>query len=231
MGVVKLKDNDVYNINESYWLADTLQDLNGLAEKQVGDIGELTNGTTYRYTSTGWVKRNTGGGGGSDLPDVTIEDDGKVLGVVNGAWDKMEVSEEERVVFTYNDPNVTYQEVFDAFDAGKTVLVTHNYKYFGITLVTAQAIVFSRASGTTIETFALTNADQWEDISTVNVASLSSPAFTGTPTAPTAAAGTNTTQIATTAFVQTAVAGAGGGIGRAGNPHRLDKHPERRKSP
>ena len=33
-----------------------------------------------------------------------------------------------------------------------------------------------------------------------------SPAFTGTPTAPTAAAGTNTTQIATTAFVQSAIA-------------------------
>lgn len=32
-----------------------------------------------------------------------------------------------------------------------------------------------------------------------------SPAFTGTPTAPTAAGGTNTTQIATTAFVQSAV--------------------------
>jgi hypothetical protein len=32
-----------------------------------------------------------------------------------------------------------------------------------------------------------------------------SPAFTGTPTAPTAAAGTNTTQIATTAFVQTVI--------------------------
>ena len=32
-----------------------------------------------------------------------------------------------------------------------------------------------------------------------------SPALTGTPTAPTAAAGTNTTQIATTAFVQTAI--------------------------
>jgi len=35
---------------------------------------------------------------------------------------------------------------------------------------------------------------------------LASPAFSGTPTAPTAAANTNTTQIATTAFVQTAVA-------------------------
>lgn len=36
-------------------------------------------------------------------------------------------------------------------------------------------------------------------------ASLSSPELTGTPTAPTATAGTNTTQIATTAFVKTAL--------------------------
>jgi hypothetical protein len=35
----------------------------------------------------------------------------------------------------------------------------------------------------------------------VNKADLNSPALTGTPTAPTAAAGTNTNQIATTAFV------------------------------
>lgn len=36
-------------------------------------------------------------------------------------------------------------------------------------------------------------------------APLASPTFTGTPAAPTATAGTNTTQVATTAFVQTAV--------------------------
>jgi hypothetical protein len=36
-------------------------------------------------------------------------------------------------------------------------------------------------------------------------APLSSPAFTGTPTAPTASSGTNTTQIATTAFVRTEI--------------------------
>ena len=36
-------------------------------------------------------------------------------------------------------------------------------------------------------------------------ASLASPALTGTPTAPTATAGTNTTQLATTAFVTTAI--------------------------
>ena len=43
------------------------------------------------------------------------------------------------------------------------------------------------------------------------IARIASPTFTGTPAAPTAAAGTNTTQIATTAFVQAAVARASGG--------------------
>lgn len=42
----------------------------------------------------------------------------------------------------------------------------------------------------------------------VDYAKLASPAFTGTPTAPTATAGDNTTQIATTAFVTTAVENA-----------------------
>lgn len=36
-------------------------------------------------------------------------------------------------------------------------------------------------------------------------AKLASPEFTGVPTAPTAASGTNTTQLATTAFVQSAL--------------------------
>lgn len=41
---------------------------------------------------------------------------------------------------------------------------------------------------------------------------IASPAFTGTPTAPTASSGTNTTQIATTAFVTNAVTTLGGSI-------------------
>ena len=41
-------------------------------------------------------------------------------------------------------------------------------------------------------------------------ANLASPTFTGTPAAPTATAGTNTTQLATTAFVQSAVSGVSG---------------------
>jgi hypothetical protein len=44
-------------------------------------------------------------------------------------------------------------------------------------------------------------------------ATISSPTFTGTPAAPTAANGTNSTQIATTAFVNTAIGLALGGVG------------------
>ena len=40
--------------------------------------------------------------------------------------------------------------------------------------------------------------------------SITSPSLTGVPTAPTATSGTNTTQIATTAFVQSAVSECGG---------------------
>jgi len=45
-----------------------------------------------------------------------------------------------------------------------------------------------------------------------NFAKSNSPTLTGTPTAPTATAGTNNTQIATTAFVQNAVSNTVGGI-------------------
>lgn len=47
-------------------------------------------------------------------------------------------------------------------------------------------------------------------------APLASPALTGTPTAPTAAAGTNTTQLATTAFVEGEVADGKGLVSSAG---------------
>jgi hypothetical protein len=57
------------------------------------------------------------------------------------------------------------------------------------------------------------------DISAAGGAPSVSPAFTGTPSGPTAAPGTNTTQLATTAYVMAALA-AGGGVlsfnGRAG---------------
>jgi len=46
------------------------------------------------------------------------------------------------------------------------------------------------------------------DVANLGLAPLASPTFTGTPAAPTAGSGTNTTQLATTAFVQAALAQA-----------------------
>lgn len=51
---------------------------------------------------------------------------------------------------------------------------------------------------------------KYVDVAMKNRAPLESPALTGTPTAPTADKGTNTTQIATTAFVQAAISEASG---------------------
>lgn len=60
-------------------------------------------------------------------------------------------------------------------------------------------------SGDEIQTRRLTcSSDIWSE-TVVDLATENSPAFTGTPTAPTATQSTNNTQIATTAFVKTAV--------------------------
>jgi hypothetical protein len=66
-------------------------------------------------------------------------------------------------------------------------------------------------SGQTVVSTGATSPPAFANIPVANVtgaAPLASPTFTGVPVAPTATAGTNTTQIATTAFVQTA-AGTG----------------------
>lgn len=60
----------------------------------------------------------------------------------------------------------------------------------------------------------LTSFDSAISTMTLSKADKNSPTFTGTPKAPTAAAGTNTTQIATCAFVQSAVAAASTGAAK-----------------
>ena len=78
----------------------------------------------------------------------------------------------------------------------------------GSTAVTSTAAELNILDGVTATTTEL----NYVDGVTSNVqtqldakAAIAGPTFTGTPAAPTASAGTNTTQIATTAFVTTAV--------------------------
>lgn len=64
---------------------------------------------------------------------------------------------------------------------------------------------------TTAADNAVTSAEGYTTTQLASYAPLASPALTGTPTAPTASAGTDTTQIATTAFVANALASVGAG--------------------
>lgn len=75
-----------------------------------------------------------------------------------------------------------------------------NYRYG----TTAGAQIATQLGGTTGQTWVRAQQSNvwcaWQEIALTD-----SPAFIGTPTAPTAAAGTNTTQLANTAFVKAAV--------------------------
>jgi microcystin-dependent protein len=70
-----------------------------------------------------------------------------------------------------------------------------------IQVKTASGAAFNCPPSTT----SLVSCDGLNGVQGSGIASTVSPAFTGVPTAPTAAVGTNTTQIATTAFVQSAI--------------------------
>ena len=69
----------------------------------------------------------------AQLPEVTADDNGDVLAVVEGAWAKaapaggvfnVTVTEETDDDNTYNIMNKTYNEILTAFSSGITVLVT-----------------------------------------------------------------------------------------------------------
>lgn len=76
---------------------------------------------------------------------------------------------------------------------------------FTSTIATGTA-PFVVASTTVVANLHATNSDQLGGVAAASYALLASPTFTGVPAAPTAAPGTNTTQIATTAFVTAAIA-------------------------
>ncbi|RWD71651.1 hypothetical protein [Mesorhizobium sp.] len=99
---------------------------------------------------------------------------------------------------------IAVADITDASANGRSLISAANYAAMKTLLaVTAADITNASANGRSL----ITAAD-YAAMRTLlglvigtNVAAIASPAFTGTPTAPTAALGTNTTQLATTAFV------------------------------
>jgi hypothetical protein len=104
-------------------------------------------------------------------------------------------------------------KVYVVRNAGSFAITMYNSTVLGNT--TAAGTGLTVAAGTTVNMFTdgvnfyATALPTGATTGTGSVVYSVSPALTGTPTAPTANAGTNTTQIATTAFVQNVAGGLG----------------------
>lgn len=124
----------------------------------------------------------------------------------------------EIFVATYG--STSYADIADAANNKKAVFVSAGDGLMAVMPTIAEDFILlaglngsaSASSNTPFAVFFKVSSSNTWSMNNLMLARLASPAFGGTPTAPTAAAGTNTTQIATTAFVtsaiQTAQAGA-----------------------
>ena len=107
-----------------------------------------------------------------------------------------------------NQSGMTIEGTYYVQDNGDITTAVTDYKA-GIALTAGKILVDDNTvnGATNLSAYATTSA---LTTGLVAKAPLASPTFTGTPAAPTAAVGTNTTQVATTAFVTAATAGSGG---------------------
>lgn len=172
-------------------------------------------GQTYIYQTPRWLVKGVppaGGGGGGGISEAPT--DGQQYGRQSSAWS---VVTPNPTWSTLTGKPATFPPTLPILESDVTNLVTDlGNKEPKITGGTASQYWRGDKSWQTLDKAAvgLTNVDNTSDVSkpvstaTQNAlnlkADLASPVFSGNPTAPTATAGTSTTQIATTAFVTAA---------------------------
>lgn len=177
-----------------------------MANKYLNDTG-----LSYFFNRLKTVFVEQESGKGLSTNDYTTEDKSKLSGITSGA----EVNAIDTIKVNGTTQTITSKSVNIAVPT-KTSDITNDSGF-----ITTGDIPEGAAASTTVPKMdgtattgtelAFARGDHVHPKDTTK-ADLASPDFTGTPTAPTASAGTNTTQIATTAFVKTAVDNAVAGI-------------------
>lgn len=128
----------------------------------------------------------------------------------NGSIDSSTYSLDNEVVKLTGDQSITGTKTFNISTSVDAILV-NNSGGRGLRIINSTSgfgILINNGAAATATPFAIQKSGgtvlSMSDTGVISAASFNgSAALTGTPTAPTAAAGNNTTQIATTAFVQT----------------------------
>lgn len=190
-------------------------------------VWDSTNNAWHFYGNIyadGWVsaggrsEQGGGGGGGSDLnalrdwTNYNATDTGQVLGSNLGKGLADRISDLEQ-----RATNVSFTQAVTSGETLGTITIDGTSKTI-VAPLAVTSISLVTASGTNQHKLQINtrNASHSTTASYVDLpsvfAKLASPALTGTPTAPTASAGTNSTQIATTAFVSTAITNAIAGV-------------------
>jgi hypothetical protein len=152
-----------------------------------------------------YVDAHAGSGGGTGIPEAPA--DGKTYGRNSGAW---------VAALPLAGGTLTGALLLAADPAAPLGAATKQY----VDVAGALAAGAVQKAGDTMTGLLTLSGDptsalhaatrRYVDGTAALLAPLASPAFTGTPTAPTAAAATNTTQIATTAFVKAQAYVSGG---------------------
>jgi len=100
----------------------------------------------------------------------------------------------------------------ESLDAAKLTGTVASARLTGTYAISISGNAATATSATTATTATTaSNSNALGGVAAASWAKLASPAFTGNPTAPTQAGADNSTKLATTAFVQAAVAGGGSG--------------------
>jgi hypothetical protein len=181
---------------------------------------DIEEGVTNQYFTTARVDSHLSGGDGITYSQGTISADlGVGLEIVSG-----QIVVDRPIVDDWYDANGAAEDVQDNLDShtnassgvhglvvgdGNVVGTSAQQTLSNKTIQDPTFLIGGGAGGITIDTTEIAYLDgvtsniqnQLDD-----KAPLASPALTGTPTAPTAAPGTNSTQVATTAYADAAVA-------------------------
>jgi hypothetical protein len=180
----------------------TVNSVGGVSSSTITTVASSVNSATSTNTPSTIVKRDVNGGFST----------GTITGTLSGTASNANALTTGRTISTTGDVTYTSGAFNGTQDLTGAATVNSVGGVSSSTITTLPTLIASNTLSITSNTTAIAANTASITANTADIllrATIASPSFTGTPTAPTAAPGTSTNQIATTAFVSALVGGSG----------------------